>query len=47
MGDKKLAQKIGEIMTEGITGEKLRKTLVAILEARTKQLVEIGTKSEL
>ena len=46
LGDKKLAQKIGEIMKKGITGKKMRKTLVAILEARTKQLIEVSTKSE-
>ena len=46
LGDKKLAKKIDEIMREGITGKKLRKILVALVEARAKQLVEIGTKSE-
>lgn len=46
LGDKKLAQKIASIAKEKMAGEKVRGQIVAVVEARVKQLKELAAKGK-
>jgi len=46
LGDRKLAQRIGSIAKEKLVGETLRKRLVAVVDARLKQLEALAAKGK-
>jgi len=46
LGDKKLAEKVGALAVEKLVGESLRKRLVAVVEARLRQLESLAAKDK-
>ena len=46
LGDKKLAEKISSMTSEKLVGKTLRKRLVAVVEARVKQLESLAAKGK-